>query len=1249
MRLFSLVLAWMILIQSAFAQQMIKKLEVEDLKMPKESAGSALYLDTLKKIKSLTSVSDTELEFLDGVTSPIQTQLNAKEGSVAAGTTSQYYRGDKTWQTLDKTSVGLSNVDNTSDVNKPVSTAQQTALNLKANIASPTFTGTPAAPTATAGTNTTQIATTQFVTSAVASATPADATTTSKGIVQLAGDLSGTAAAPTVPALASKAPLASPALTGTPTAPTATAGTNTTQLATTAFVATAVTAATDPTKISGPASAGDKNIVRYSGTTGKLAQDSAATISDAGDISANSFSAPGTSTTSSFSGLQLNNRQITASTGGNLDLTAADSTGTINLKRKTVFQGRKLHTTVDDTATGANATLADHAVSVVRLTGSGLVSVDGIPAGNGADTRTIINMTGADIFLNNDTGATVANRFYTGTGSNLKVKNNSAVQVTYDVTNQRWYVTSGAGAGGIAAWVTATSYKAGDVIYTNDKIYAAQADHTSGTFSSDLGSLKWKLLSDQFTVSNEQGTQQVIRELRFPKNQITQVSTDIAIAETGNRNRLINPGFEHQTATTGWSSTVTGTATLAKTPNATTPINGIGTSMSLGCSGGASGGTCTFYQDVNTSLARQGLVGIDLISDTASGVEFYSRVNGANNLSLPIKDLNLEFRRIPQTLGTTSTGVAVKITVAASQSILVQVDEGFVGVSDVKVDTPNARFFASKKIVSGGTGCDFTTASSSFSSPSAIAGCNTPTNAGNTTDTTKDPHIRLNSYPAGRYYIVASGAFYNGATNNQFISRITDGTKFGSQQSVFSSTGTVTNNQIVGQWENTTPQASATISVQILSANNTSTVGIYTAGVASDYEIAVYYFPTSNGSTYSSLNADTDWAACNFSTLAWQGFGTVDASQMRCRRQGPNLLMMGRVTLGTLTGSLAQVNLPLWNGNQLSTKGTSVIPVGNNVGRFLRNTASSSGAKDYAAVALPSSAFLNVAMVETSTASSPLSPQIANSMFSSGEIITLENVSVPIEGWENSNVMIANLSGLESCSSTLACTDRFSATTISGAVVAGSENVDWINGNPTISTNSFTYTFNAGIFTATPNCTCTSGPFGAGTSDFTCSVSSVSSTQLVVQTSQQGSGTATAHTLHCDKAAADYIGKTAKAVAGDQNTSVTGKVKYKECRIRSNTACTTATCDLNNFTIHGNCVSSITRAGTGSYAINFNTNFWSEIPICIPGMFWSGSAQLPGLFGTQTLSSVTLATFASGSTSTLGDANYMLSCTGTTP
>lgn len=47
-----------------------------------------------------------------------QTALNSKEPSVTAGSTGQYYRGDKSWQTLDKSAVGLGNVDNTSDATK---------------------------------------------------------------------------------------------------------------------------------------------------------------------------------------------------------------------------------------------------------------------------------------------------------------------------------------------------------------------------------------------------------------------------------------------------------------------------------------------------------------------------------------------------------------------------------------------------------------------------------------------------------------------------------------------------------------------------------------------------------------------------------------------------------------------------------------------------------------------------------------------------------------------------------------------------------------------------------------------------------------------------------------------------------------------------------------------------------------------------------------------------------------------------
>lgn len=97
--------------------------------------------------------------------------------------------------TLAKGDVGLSNVDNTSDASKPISTATQTALDAKAPLASPSLTGTPTAPTATAGANTTQIASTAFVTTAVSSKQPLDADLTAiAGLTGTSGILKKTAA-----------------------------------------------------------------------------------------------------------------------------------------------------------------------------------------------------------------------------------------------------------------------------------------------------------------------------------------------------------------------------------------------------------------------------------------------------------------------------------------------------------------------------------------------------------------------------------------------------------------------------------------------------------------------------------------------------------------------------------------------------------------------------------------------------------------------------------------------------------------------------------------------------------------------------------------------------------------------------------------------------------------------------------------------------------------------------------------------
>lgn len=104
-----------------------------------------------------------------------------------------------------------------------------TAVATKADLNSPTFIGTPVAPTASAGTSNTQLATTAFV----------------------VAERSATAT------LINKS-LTSPTLTGTPVAPTASVDTNTTQVATTAFVVAQI-ADDAPTK-TGTGASGTWNI-----------------------------------------------------------------------------------------------------------------------------------------------------------------------------------------------------------------------------------------------------------------------------------------------------------------------------------------------------------------------------------------------------------------------------------------------------------------------------------------------------------------------------------------------------------------------------------------------------------------------------------------------------------------------------------------------------------------------------------------------------------------------------------------------------------------------------------------------------------------------------------------------------------------------------------------------------------------------------------------------------------------------------
>jgi hypothetical protein len=146
--------------------------------------------------------------YLTSFTSPVSS-VNSKTGAVV----------------ITATDVGLGNVTN------------ESKATMFANAA---LTGTSTAPTAVADTNTTQLATTAFVLGQGGTITPLI-----NGVAAVGTSKKYAREDHVHPTDTTRAPLASPAFTGTPTVPTAGAGTNSTQAASTAFVVTAIAGKAD--------------------------------------------------------------------------------------------------------------------------------------------------------------------------------------------------------------------------------------------------------------------------------------------------------------------------------------------------------------------------------------------------------------------------------------------------------------------------------------------------------------------------------------------------------------------------------------------------------------------------------------------------------------------------------------------------------------------------------------------------------------------------------------------------------------------------------------------------------------------------------------------------------------------------------------------------------------------------------------------------------------------------------------------
>ncbi len=163
--------------------------------------------------------------------------VDVQEGTANAGKTFTCQQAAAAI-TLETTVLSFVEVANEASINPRLDTAEADIL-LRATIDSPALTGNPTAPTQSPGNNSTRLATTAYADAAVAAVIAAapGALNTLDELAAALGDDANFATTVTN-ALATKAPINNPTLTGTVTIPTASAGDNSTKAASTAYVDT---------------------------------------------------------------------------------------------------------------------------------------------------------------------------------------------------------------------------------------------------------------------------------------------------------------------------------------------------------------------------------------------------------------------------------------------------------------------------------------------------------------------------------------------------------------------------------------------------------------------------------------------------------------------------------------------------------------------------------------------------------------------------------------------------------------------------------------------------------------------------------------------------------------------------------------------------------------------------------------------------------------------------------------------------
>lgn len=126
--------------------------------------------------------------------------------------------------------------------------------------------------------------------------------------------------------------------------------------------------------------------------------------------------------------------------------------GNITFSGEQIFTGlHRLSVTTDSSSTGA-ITALNNTTPVIEFTAA-VTSISGVANSASGATVMLVNRTGGTVaVLDEDTGATAANRIRTGTGAQISLANNASILLTY-VGDSRWHVIGGSGSGSGSAGI----------------------------------------------------------------------------------------------------------------------------------------------------------------------------------------------------------------------------------------------------------------------------------------------------------------------------------------------------------------------------------------------------------------------------------------------------------------------------------------------------------------------------------------------------------------------------------------------------------------------------------------------------------------------------------------------------------------------------------------------------------------------------------------------------------------------------